>query len=501
MTTNQLPVSRLINVGVVLTPAGAIAQSLSQLLLLSTLSVIDPVERYRVYASLTAVGIDFGSTTDEYKAAQSWFSQTPRPPSIMIGRWCKATAYGGIRGRLIVPGSSSSLIASWNAITTGSFAYQVDGGSLVNVTGLNFSAAADLNGVAAIINTAITAVATCVYNASYQRFEINSKTLGASSSISVLSAAGSGTDIPARLQCTSADLLTGAYLYTGQAAETPGAVYTLFDGNYGQKWYALVATTATDANAIVFGTAVEGSTNKHIYGHTSSDATMLLTTDVSSVGYQAFALSLTRTLLQYSSTTPYAVCSALSKLLSVDYGGQNTTITLMYQGEPITIAENLNVNQANALESKNVNVFVAYDNGTAIFEQGTMSARGVFADQITDIDAFAVTVQTRLFNVLYTNGRKIPQTDQGTHILVTTIEDVGTQFVGNGTLAAGQWNSGGFGTLQQGDNLPKGFYVFAPPVATQDPAIRAQRISVPIQCACKLAGAIHDVNLSIVVNQ
>ena len=501
MTTNQLPVSRLINVGVTLTPAGAIAQSLSQLLLLSTLSIIDPVERYRTYPSLTAVGVDFGSTTDEYKAAQSWFSQNPRPPSIMIGRWCKAAAYGGLRCRLIVPGSSPSLIASWNAITAGSFAYQVDGGSIVNVTGLNFSAAADLNGVAAIINTAITAVAACVYNASYSRFEFNSKTLGSTSSISVLSAAGSGTDISARLQGTTADLATGAYLYSGQAAELPATVFTLFDGNYGQKFYALVACTATDANAITFGTSVEGSLNKHIYGHTSSDATMLQTTDTSSVGYNANALGLTRTMLQYSSNNPYAVCSALAKLLSVDYGGQNTTITLMYQGEPLTVAENLNVTQANALESKNVNVFVAYDNGTAILEKGTMSATGVFADQISDIDAFAVTVQTRLFNVLYTNTKKLPQTNPGVHVLVTTIEDVAEQFVLNGTLAPGQWNSGGFGTLNEGDYLAKGYYVFAQSVDDQDPAQRALRISPPIQCACKLAGAIHNVNLSVTVNQ
>jgi hypothetical protein len=72
--------------------------------------------------------------------------------------------------------------------------------------------------------------------------------------------------------------------------------------------------------------------------------------------------------------------------------------------------------------------------------------------------------------------------------------------VNDGLLAAGTWTSAGFGSLNQNDFLPKGYYVFAPPVARQSVSDRAKRISVPIQIAAKLAGAVHSVNLSVIVN-
>ena len=130
-----------------------------------------------------------------------------------------------------------------------------------------------------------------------------------------------------------------------------------------------------------------------------------------------------------------------------------------------------------------------------------MVCSGQFIDTITDTDWLAVDIMTSVYNLLYTSPTKVPQTDPGTHLLVTVIESVLSQAVINGTLAPGQWNSAGFGTLSEFDYLPKGFYVYAPPVATQNPSDRAARKSVPIQVAAKLAGAIHDVAITVTVNQ
>ena len=68
-------------------------------------------------------------------------------------------------------------------------------------------------------------------------------------------------------------------------------------------------------------------------------------------------------------------------------------------------------------------------------------------------------------------------------------------------LAPGIWTQAGFGTLLQGDNLPLGYYVWAPLVATQNSADRAARKSVPIQVAAKLAGAIHSVAVLVNINR
>ena len=166
---------------------------------------------------------------------------------------------------------------------------------------------------------------------------------------------------------------------------------------------------------------------------------------------------------------------------------------------PGIVAENLNSTQVNALEAKNCNVFVAYNNNTAIIQAGTM-ASGNFIDVITGTDWLALDIQTTVYNLLYTSQTKIPQTDAGTHQIVTAIEGVCSQAVANGLLAPGTWTVGGFGDLNMGDFLPKGFYVYAPKVSTQNPSQRSARISVPIQVAAKLAGAVQTVNIAISVN-
>lgn len=71
----------------------------------------------------------------------------------------------------------------------------------------------------------------------------------------------------------------------------------------------------------------------------------------------------------------------------------------------------------------------------------------------------------------------------------------------NGCLAPGVWNSAGFGALNQGDTLAKGYYVYAPPIATQSQADREARKAVTFQVAAKEAGAIHSVDILVNVNR
>ena len=71
----------------------------------------------------------------------------------------------------------------------------------------------------------------------------------------------------------------------------------------------------------------------------------------------------------------------------------------------------------------------------------------------------------------------------------------------NGLLGPGTWTETGFGTLNQGDFMPKGFYVYAPPISSQPTAARAARQSVAFQVAAKLSGAIHTASVLININR
>lgn len=81
-----LPVSRLIDVNVALTPAGAQSQDLSTLLLLTTNTAVLGPDRFAIYESYAAVLLDFGAGKVA-TAAQAWFSQNPKPKRLIVGTW------------------------------------------------------------------------------------------------------------------------------------------------------------------------------------------------------------------------------------------------------------------------------------------------------------------------------------------------------------------------------------------------------------------------------
>lgn len=494
---SALPVSRLINVSVNLTPAGAQAQNLSTLLILGSSDIIDTVERWRRYGSLDAVAADFGTTLPEYLAANLYFQQTPQPTDLYIGRWAQTATKGALKGAAL--SAAQQLLTAWTAVTNGGFTYTKDAGVATNVTGLNFSAAVNLPGVAAIIQAGLTGVAVA-WSATFQRFELVSATTGATSAISFLTAPAAGTDISTMLGARSTS--SGAYRVQGGVAETAVAAVADFDNRFGQAWYAatIASPAVVDADHLAVAAFLEATNTKHVYGVTTQAAGTISAVDTSNIAYQLKALGYKRTFTQYSSSNAYAVVSALARILTTDYTGNSTVITLMYKNEPGIVAESLSTTQVSALEANNANVFVNYNNATAILQRG-VCASGVFMDTVVGTDWLAVTLQNALYNLHYTSTTKIPQTDAGVHLEVTTCEAVCSQAVTNGLLAPGVWNSGGFGQLSQGDYLPKGFYVYAPKVSSQDPALRAARKSVPIQIAAKLAGAIHEVSVAVTVNQ
>jgi hypothetical protein len=209
---------------------------------------------------------------------------------------------------------------------------------------------------------------------------------------------------------------------------------------------------------------------------------------------------LERTYSQFSSSSPYASASLVARAFTVDFEANNTTITLKFKQEPGVVGEQLTESEAAALKAKNCNVFVFYSNDVAIIQEGKM-ANGFFFDEVHGTDWQANRIQTDLFNVLYQSPTKIPQTNQGIHVLVTTVTASLQQGVTNGLIAPGQWNAPGFGQLTQGQMLPAGYYVYAPLVESQPQAIREQRIAPTIQAAIKLAGAVHFANVIVNVNR
>ncbi|HDT6599757.1 DUF3383 family protein [Raoultella ornithinolytica] len=376
-----LPVSNVVNVDVIMSPVAATGRNFGALLILGTSTVIPVTERIRQYSAIEDIGDDFGVDSPEYEAATIFFSQSPKPTLVYIGRWAKTLA----------------------------------------------------EGEAGAVETLLQAV-----NASLQ--------------------------------------------------------YT--------NWYGLAIADSADlveADVISVAAAIEASSLSRILAVTTDDVNVLVAGNTDNIGYKLKAAGYGRTFWQYSSSSKYAAISAFGRAFTVNFTGNNTTITLKFKTEPGVTYETLTTAQAAAIDAINGNVYVYYANDTAIIQQGVM-ANGDFFDERHGLDWLQNYVQTNLYNLLYTSTTKIPQTDAGVTRLMTSVEASLDQAVNNGLVAPGVWNGGPIGQIESGDTLTKGYYVYADAVANQAQSDREARKSPVIQAALKLAGAIHygDVQINVV---
>ncbi|EFS3174240.1 DUF3383 domain-containing protein [Salmonella enterica] len=376
-----LPVSNVVNVDVIIGPRAATGRNFGSLLILGSSTVIPVSERIRLYSSPEDIGTDFGVDSPEYEAATVYFSQSPRPKEVYVGRWAKTLATGEA-------GAAENLMDAVNAVM-----------GYTNWYGLGIADKEDV-----------------------------------------------------------AD----------------------------DDWLKVAA-------------AVEASGVSRILAITTSDPATMDATSITDLAYKLKAAKYGRTFVQYSSSSKYAALSAFGRAFTVNFNGSNTTITLKFKQEPGITYETLTTDQAAALDARNCNVFVYYQNDTAILQQGVMSS-GDFFDERHGLDWLQNYVQTNLYNLLYTSTTKIPQTDAGVTRLLSNVEQSMDQSVTNGLVAAGVWNGGPIGQLDSGDTLTKGYYVYAQPISEQAQADREARKAPVIQVACKLAGAVHfaDVQVNVV---
>lgn len=491
-----LPVSDIVNVQVVISPRAAQTRDFGSLLVLGDSNVVDVGERLRQYSTLDGVAADFGTNAPEYNAAALYYGQTPQPTVLFVGRWARTATAGALKGGVLPVAQRE--IDNFTGVSDGGFDITIDGAP-VAVSAVDLSAVTNLNGVASEITTALGGDAVCTWDPVQGQFTIASATTGVASAVTFADAPPAGTDLSALLLLRAGD---GGRLVAGADAETlEEAVAAL--ANASNDWYGLTVAASvvpSDDDILEVAAFIEGTGVARIFGHTVQNSGVLdsaVTNDLASLlkdlGYK-------RTFVQFCSSNRYAVASIFGRAFTVNFQGSNTTLTIKFKQQPGVAPERLTVGQAAALRSKNCNVFVAYNNDTSIIQEGVM-VNGFFFDEVHGTDWLQNDVQTAVYNLLFTSPTKIPQTDAGINQILTTINARLGQAVRNGLVAPGIWNAPGFGALNQGDTLEAGYYTFAPPVATQSQADREARRAPVIQCAIKLAGAVHFTNIVISVNR
>ncbi|SBV95516.1 conserved hypothetical protein [uncultured delta proteobacterium] len=489
---NALSVDRVVRVTVNLQPKASARRNFGVLAIVSDDPAIDPLERIRTYTGITGITEDCGVYSNFYKSSALFFSQVPRPYILMLARHVKEPTPAYLKGGLVADADLDA--TAWKGITDGSFGI-ITNNTGITVSGLNFSTVTNMNGVASVISAKLAQDnLICKWTGEY--FVVSTKGTGPTQELGYAASAGEGTDLSSRLALTVAKALP---LITGRNAETPlECVANLAD--LSGDWYGLTfADEIDDDDHLEVGGFIEASSKSRIYGATITDSRVLSSTVTNDLASRSKALSRQRTFLQYSKN-PHAVCSAFGRAFTVNFNANRSTLTLKFKQEPSIVAEGLTESQAATLEKKNCNVFVKYDNDTAILQEGVMS-NGAFFDEVHGLDWLQNAIQNECWNLLYQSKTKIPQTEPGITQIVNTIAKVLNEGVNNGLIAPGVWNGDGFGDLERGDYLQTGWYIYAQSVDDQPQSEREQRKAPPIQVAVKLAGAVHSIDVQVDVNR
>ena len=492
MARKALAVDRVVNVTINLQPLAARRRNFGVLLIVGASDVIAPDERIRTYTGIDGVAADFGLEAPEYLAAELFFSQSPRPAILQIGRWVKTAAPAELRGGILT--AEEMALPVWTGVEDGSLELRVAGETRA-VTGLDFSMVTNLNAVASAISakTSEHGVA-CLWDG--ERFTLRTTATGEGATLTYCTDAASGTPIAAMCKLTEATALAPQ---DGLAAETiKECVIELADRG---DWYGLTIADAglTVDDHLIVGQYLQAASKNRIYAATITDTRVLDASFTDDLASRAKRLGLSRTFLCFSANR-FAAVSAIGRAFTVNFSANRSTITLKFKQLPSIEAEGLTESQAATLADKRCNVFAAYNNDTAILQEGVMSGDAYF-DEIHGTDWLQNAVQNELWNLLYQSRTKIPQTNSGVNQLIACIENVMAEAVNNALVAPGVWNADGFGQLERGDYLPKGYYVYSEPIELQAQSEREQRKAPPIQCAVKLAGAIHFVDVAINVNR
>jgi hypothetical protein len=110
-----------------LSPLAVPLRNFGTLLIAGNSTTIDVNERIRAYATLDGVAEDFGSTAPEFIAADLFFSQSPRPAVIYIGRYAQTASSAVLHGGILSAVYQNTVLAQLKLVTNGTFTITIDG--------------------------------------------------------------------------------------------------------------------------------------------------------------------------------------------------------------------------------------------------------------------------------------------------------------------------------------------------------------------------------------
>lgn len=467
----------------------------------STGSLPHGAGRIRYYTSVAEISADFGSTSEAVKAGNGFFDQNPRPSTMAVAQ-VFTTPQAGFMTTAV-----SGDVAAFIAVSDGSFTITIDGVT-ENIGALDFTSDLNFDEIAATIQTGLQAIAAGGYtaatvvasNEAENQFVVTSGTSGDGSTVSVLTAGTTGTDI------------SGVGFLNGLSGSTvPGYTPTTFTNELD-----LIAQAATCAGRFVYGMDLDvvyrdaqEQLDAMAWAEVQQFAELTATSnnplsydpnDISNNIVAAFNAGYTRTTTFFDDDADaYPGMAYLAILLSVDYSGAATALTMKFKNfVGISPVNFIGVDPETAvavLNSRRANTFTIVGNGARVVREGVQASTLWFSDDRSNIDNFLNDLLTNIYNVFLTTT-KVPYTPSGEMLIHNAEAQICDQYVRNGTFAdrtvVDTSSPNGIRTIPA-------YQIIFEPLQDVTIANRAARVLPGNQIIVQLEGAIHTLEISIII--
>lgn len=486
---SELSISNVIRVTVQGVQRGVSVKNINEVALF-TPEVPDSLEPYMIAIDPSDVVKAYGTDSLTAKMAQNIFAQNANLNSgkgylvviPMINATNATPAY--------FTTAEIADASAFAAVSDGALTITTDG-QVVNLKNLNFSACTTLNDVATVLSNATKAVTITVDE---NKLVFTSKKVGADTSV-VLSSGEDGTDI------TSAEYLNVEGGSTEGGTNVTGeTLVQAIERTASQVRYTGIISAQYMNDAAITAASSYANSNDFIFvnvWYSAADITGACATIQQANQNQTRCLVYTGGL----EAAKLMMAAYVGRAFSVNFSGSQTSQTMNLKTLVNVVPDNgISQTDYNNAKAAGVDLYVSYEGDPAVVSNG---ANGYF-DTVYENMALKFHAQIALYNALKTTGTKIPQTETGMASLRNALGQVFVQFVRNGVIAPGTWNSAqtfGDPEVFRQNIANQGWYIYSLPIALQAQSEREERKAPAIQGACKRAGAIHEADVLIIVEE
>lgn len=390
--------------------------------------------------SLSEVGDYFGTTSEEYARAVfyfGWSSKTQkRAQLISFSRWVDSAV-----APMIFGGPITASLSSFQAITTGAFALTI-GGVTNQISGLNFSGAANFAAIATLIEDVIQTktgtmwtAATVAYSSTTPGFNfVGGQQVAGTISVA---APSSGTDVSALIGwLAGTSWPDGPIFSSGSLVETITATLTnsvSTSNNFGSFLFIPVLTSDQIIEAAEWNLAQNFSFIYTIPVSSSNASTLSAALD--EIGGSVLTLAPLST--EYPEQIPMQIFAA------TDYTALNAVQNYEFQTANVTPSVT-NDTDSDSYDGEFVNYYGATQEAgrlLAFYQQGVMTGFNVETNA-RDINVYANeiwlkdTATVALMNLLLAVNR-VSANSTGRAQVMTILQSVVNQALLNGTISVG----------------------------------------------------------------